>query len=135
MPRSKQLAAPQVATTQVPATPDAFAFMRWFAEMEEPLFSTGGAAVEGEERNLLGLAQMLTQPWTVFGMQLAMANLMLTRFGTAQADWIDAWTKAWPAAGAFTLDPFGLQAQTQAWLGRCVDEWTSLTHAPAVRIP
>ena len=141
MSKSKQTAA-----ASIPAAPENFWPLRWLGEIEAPLFDTGGVAVEGEERNLLGLAQMATQPWTLFGAQLAMANLALTQFGAAQAEWTRAWSEAWSGiaatAGAqagdrsvaLAFDPFALVTQAQAFASRCVEEWTALTHSGPARI-
>lgn len=136
----------QAPATQVPSPPETFWFMRWLQEMEAPRFDAGAGALEDEEKNVLAVAQMAAHPWTLFGAQLAMVQLALLHVGAAQAEWMDAWCKAWsdlaPSAAeegadrrpASPLDPFGWTAQAQAFAGRCVDQWAALARSGPFRI-
>jgi hypothetical protein len=131
--------------TPAPATLDVFPFFRWMGEFGAPLLDGGGSAVAGEERNLLDLAQSFTQPWTLIGAQLAMANLALTHAGTAQVEWAQAWWKACSALAGpqaaegggravLPFDPFALVAQAQAFMGRALDGWAALARTGPVPV-
>lgn len=129
-----------------PALPEAFWPLRWFGEMEAPLFDTGGSALEGEEKNLLALATALTRPWTLVEVQLAMLHLALLHVGAVQAEWMDAWSKAWggvtATAGAEhddrrpapAFDPFAMPAPVQAFVGNCVDRWAALARSGPIHV-
>jgi len=134
---------PQSSAPVVPASLDVFPFVRWMGEFMAPFLDRGGSAVAGEERNVLALAQSFAQPWTLLGAQLAMANLALTHAGTAQLEWAQALWKAWPGAGArpeadggtaSALDPFGVLAQAQAFVGRAMDSWAALARTGPVPV-
>ena len=129
------------SASHLPALPEAFWPLRWFGEMEAPLFDTGGSALEGEEKNLLALATAAARPWTLMEAQLAIPHLTLLRVGAAQAEWMDAWSKTWGGVTAtasaehgdrwpaLSFDPFAMPAQAQAFIGNCIDGWAALARS------